>query len=618
MINTPSTHRAVAGWFPASMRGLGACLPALLLLACGDGPGMPGTGEPAGAITGKLIVHIFNLGQRSETRYILEQPGGEQRELRFESPPELASGATVRVFGTDDGRAIAVSRFEVTGETRGEQGEIEGSQGALIDGAKKPSKRWAFILVDTGNGVDLSRQAATDRLFSDAPNSIRSYYREVSYGLQELSGDVLGPFEITPPADLCENFVQAAEMVAPMIEGTYDQYLWYFGSPIADCPWEGVAQLGTAAGPTQHSFYNASAQCVVLVQEPGHNFGMVHSSSLRCNRAGVAASMIAGSTDGQCSHSEYGNPYDPMGGGSSGSQCLHMNGVQKAYQGWLGGCNIVKAGTSGRFTIHPLEKSCNGVQMLQVPLPAARSLSFPDSLGSTLRTGIITSYYVELRAPIGLDAVLKTPRVLIVAAGDLREARLRGNPNWLIDTTPETASLGDASLGVGKTFSDPAPDGPKITLVSVDVNSAVIEVQLGAGRSSLAIPGTGTCSDDDDSPFTAPGPAECLASSGTAAGNPAPADAGASAAGADAGAHSPEGGTGYLPPPPNVTPAPVTDPAVAPIPSSITPGHVGGGGCRTGGADPAPAAGNLAITFLVLLLVLLGARRRRTGSTPGR
>ena len=426
MLKTSPTHRAARG----AMRGLSAFLPVFLFLACG---GLPEPADEPGAITGELTVHIFNLGERSEILHTLKLSGGEQRELRFESPPELVSGSTLRVFGADDGRAIAVSRFEVIGDEAG--GPLERKQRALIEGVQKPPKKWAFVLVDTGGGVNVTKQAAMDRLFSDRPDSIRSYYREVSYGLQELSGDIVGPLSFTPPAGgLCQNFSMAAQALLPMIQGTYNQYLWYFGSRIANCPWGGVAQLGAAARPTQHSFYNASAQCVVLVQEPGHNFGMVHSSSLRCTRAGAGASMIADATDGQCTHNEYGNPFDPMGGGGgTGSmqmlnRCFHMNGVQKSYQDWLGGCNIVRADTSGTYTIYPLEKACNGVQVLQVPLVTRRTLNFPPSPGATLQTGVITSYYVEMRSPVGLDAGLQTPRVFIVAAGDSARRALARQP----------------------------------------------------------------------------------------------------------------------------------------------------------------------------------------------
>ena len=172
-----------------------------------------------------------------------------------------------------------------------------------------------------------------------------------------------------------------------MLGGSYNQYLWYFGSRIGGCPWAGVAQLGTAAGPTraqllqrQRGVRGAGAGARAQLRH-----GPLLEPALHC-AAGAAASMIVGAEEGECTHSEYGNPFDPMGGGGSGSQqmlnrCYHMNGVQKAYQDWLGGCNIVKATTSGRFTIYPLEKACNGVQLLQVPLPAARTLRFPALAG---------------------------------------------------------------------------------------------------------------------------------------------------------------------------------------------------------------------------------------------
>jgi hypothetical protein len=329
---------------------------------------------------------------------------------------------------------------------------------------------------------------------------------------------VLGPFQIdatSVPGGLCQNFQVVGQTLRPMIQGTYDQYLYYFLSPIRNCPWGGVAILGTAAKPTRDSYYNASAECVVLVQEPGHNFGMVHSSALRCSKGGSAVSMIDPDdpNGGSCQHDEYGNSWDPMGGGNPGSSqvlstCYHMNGVQKAYQDWLEGCNIVKAGTTGTYTIYPLESACNGTQLLQIPLPASRRLDFPPSQIATLTSATLTAYYLEYRVPVGLDRGLRTPRVFVLAAGNLKEARLRGNANWLVDMTPGTRTVNDADLAVGKTFSDPADNGPKFTVVSADETRAVISVQLN-GEAASEVPGNGTCS--DDTPFTGPGAATCEA-----------------------------------------------------------------------------------------------------------
>ena len=620
-----------------SLAGLSASLLSALLVAgsacTGElppaEPGAP-SGDRSGALAGaawqgELVVHMLDFEDHAELKHFLRAPDGSSRELRFSQPaPELASGTSLRVTGELDGETLVVRRFEVL-DPPAPAGGLERRASSLINATKKRPKRWAFILVDIGAGVRLTKAEAERRLFSEDPTSVSSYFREVSYGMQELSGDVLGPFKTTAAAaGLCQNFGTAVNELGPMIPGTYDQYLWFFGSRISGCPWAGIAQLGTADRSTKHSAYNGIAECVVLVQEPGHNFGMVHSSAIRCSRGGAAVSMVAAGDGGSCTHDEYGSPFDPMGGGTVGSaqelnRCYHMNAVQKAYQGWLGGCNIVTAETSGIYTLYPLEQACNGAQMLSVPLPAPRVLSFPASPGATLRSGTLTNYYVEYRVPVGLDARLQTPRVFVVGAGNLREGNTRGNPNWLIDMTPETRSVLDAQLAVGKTYSDPATNGPKITVLSADATKAVIQVQLNGGEASMAM-GSGKC--DDGMPFQAPGPSECAGAPaappttpGSNAGIPPLPDAGMSSGGSG-------GAGGGTEPTPGTTPG--TD---ASLPSAATdarggPAAPGGGGtsttsepavagscgCRVGGVV---ATGNAGPLLLVGLAGVMLFRRRR-------
>jgi MYXO-CTERM domain-containing protein len=582
---------------------------ALLLSACeGDFAEAPPP-EPAstGGYTGELVVHMFDFLDRTEIRHVLRSPDGATRQLDFPAgAPELASGTPLRVFGTDDGQVLTVRRFDVLEDPA--SAGLDRRASALINGVKKKTKKWAFVLVDTGAGVALTKEDATRRLFSTEPTSIASYYKEVSYGTQELTGDVLGPFKVSATvaaSNLCQNFGAVANELGPMIQGAYDQYLWYLGKNIPRC-WAGIALLGSADRPGRHTFYNNIAACVVLVQEPGHNFGMVHSSTMNCTRGGAPVSMVVPG-DGTCQHDEYGSPFDPMGGGSVGAaqnlnRCYHMNGVQKAYQDWLGGCNVVKTSTSGTYTIYPLETACNGVQMLQVPLASPRVLQFPPSPAATLRSGTISAYYVELRAPVGLDTALQTPRVFIVAAGDLRESNQRGNPNWLIDTTPETRSVLDAQLAVGKTFTDPAPGGPKITVISADATKAVIQVQV-AGGQPLMTPGTGVCG--NDMPFTAPGPSEC----GAAAAAP-PSDGGGPVPVADAGATD-TGGVS--------TPGPIGQPGVDAAPTVPGPGPipVDAGGARTDtGNNTPPVVGETAALESSSCSCRVGAASTGGGSAP--
>jgi MYXO-CTERM domain-containing protein len=601
---------------PAGLAG--PALAAAILLACAPAP----TAEedlpvPPGAIRGQLVTSMFDFSDHSEVRHTLRLASGQERELRFQgTTPELPAGGTVDVWGSDDGTSIRVSRLAAV-----RSDDLFEGRSALINGTKKPAKRWAFVLVQNGTTANLTNATANTKLFGDTPSSIKTYYHEVSYGLQDLAGDVVGPLPFDPanaPGGLCQNFQVVGQALRPMIQGTYDQYLFYFLSPLRGCPWGGVAILGTAAKPTRDSYYNAAAECVVLVQEPGHNFGMVHSSALRCSKGGVPVSMVDPDdpNGGSCQHDEYGNSFDPMGGGNPGSgqmlgTCYHMNGIQKAYQDWLEGCNIVKAGTTGTYTIYPLENACNGTQLLQIPLPTSRRLDFPPSAVATITAGTLTSYYLEYRTPVGLDRALTRPRVFVLAAGNLKDARLRGNANWLIDTTPDTRTVNDADLAVGATFTDPAPNGPKFTVVSADATKAVISVQLN-GEAASTMPGNGTCS--DDTPFTGPGVATCEATAGSGG---APGSGGTGGAGGDGAGGAGQGGTGGGPDMPPVIPdagapdgshlraaadADDTSPD-AQVPPVAQVVH-GGCSCHVGGQQPAAWP-------LVLAIVLVGRRMTR-------
>jgi MYXO-CTERM domain-containing protein len=462
-------------------------------------------------------------------------------------------------------------------------GPVEPHAGALI-GAPTKTRRWAFVLLDIdGKGNPIDKVNAQSVLFSpDRPDSIRSYFREVSYGVQDLEGEVFGPIPYQM-GGRCDTD-RLAQALTPQINGKFDQYLWFFGTQQAACDWAGIADLGRADRPTRNSWYNSFHSCTVLVQEPGHNFGMVHSSAMRCTVGGKPVPIAwPDMTGADCRHIEYGNPFDPMGGGD----CFHMNGVQKAYQDWLGGCNVVKATESGTYTIYPLESACDGPQLLQIPFPQSRSFS---------NAGSLTGYYLELRAPVGYRDRKLQPQVLVMVANDVREARFTGNPNWLLDMTPETQKLGDEALPVGQRFEDLLPGGPKFTLLSVDATKAVVQVELQGQAADPGHQGKGLCSDMTDyQPGT---PVKCVAP-------PTPA------------APAPDGG---LPPPPDagtpVTPPPMFGPDAGSKPASgkdagaaeppddpvVPPAHAASSGCSVA---PAGSGG------VGLLMVLLLAWRRR-------
>ena len=184
----------------------------------------------------------------------------------------------------------------------------------------------------------------------------------------------------------------------------FDLYLWYFGRTSV-CSWSGLSS-------GEDTFYNGSSGCVVLAQEPGHSFGFAHSSSLECQDAsGGVVSML--DDPNQCTHNEYGNRYDTMGGG-----CRHFSAYQKVYRNYLQKCNGVNVRSSGTFTLHPIETPCDATQVLQVPMAHVRTLNSSGGGGGDRMTEL-AHYLVEFRAPIGFDSSM-VPSVLINAAPNYR------------------------------------------------------------------------------------------------------------------------------------------------------------------------------------------------------
>ncbi|HET8939751.1 MAG TPA: hypothetical protein VFN67_40205 [Polyangiales bacterium] len=341
------------------------------------------------------------------------------------------------------------------------------SMQSLIDGMKYKSRTFGFVLVDIGGGINLTKEEAQKRLFGVGPTdkSIKQYYNEASYGTQDISGEVLGPFSY-PMNGRCDN-TGMARTLKPMI-GMYDHYLWYFGSRTQSCQFSGLAEGGLPDRPTNDTWYNGSANCVVLIQEPGHNFGMMHSSSMTCGMT-----PFADDPDATCMHNEYGDRYDPMGG-----SCNHMNAWQKVFEGWLQQCNGLKVKSSGMYTLQPLELACDGPQVLQIPMPKTRP--FGRSGGGGLATvENIAFYYLELRTPRGFDSTMRnSPVVLVHVAEEFRDRMDRGRHTWILDMDPQTRTLD--GLVAGGSFMDPA-GGVSFEVVSVSMDSATINVTIPNG-----------------------------------------------------------------------------------------------------------------------------------------
>lgn len=529
----------------------------------------------------------------SETAYFAQGRDGREWRLIFERDPGLESDARVALWGRRAGEVFVVSNFAIDAEPPA----TTPRRGALTAVTPVPARTFAFVLVDTGGGVNITANAARQVLFDanffmPGRGSVRRYYREQSYGIQDITGDVFGPLSYAPTSS-CDTAVVSATLRAQVDQlagGRSDHYLWYFGSRQSGCGFAGAAALGSPARPQQDSWYNASSGCSVLVQEPGHNLGLQHSSSMVCpgNQPFVDA------PDRTCTHNEYGDLFDTMGSG-----CRQMNGWQKSFQGWLQGCNSVKVTASGTFNLFPLEAACDGVQLLQISMPKTRPFSHSGGgSGAMVDSDLLTSYYVELRAPIGFDQGL-APMVLVHVAGDRGDPFASGLHTWLLDMTPGTPTFADAALPVGQSFKDPA-GGLTISVLSASATQASIKVEVSNPSNGGGPP---TCL--DGTTLIAPGPTSCSAAvTGTGGAGGDRGDGDNPSDGGRGGA----GGSG-LAPGDAASPGDGADDTAGDLSGAVAPP----GGCACRLAPSAPDAGPAALLAAPALAAaaLLTRRRRR-------
>ena len=109
----------------------------------------------------------------------------------------------------------------------------------------------------------------------------------------------------------------------------------------------------------------------MTAHELGHNYGLLHAHSWDCGTSVLGSS---------CSRSEYGDPFDTMGGG-----LRQFSAYDKWSLAWLGaGAYTSMSGGSAAVALSALEAP-SGVRGLQLSTDAGRT------------------YWVEWRQAIGLE-----------------------------------------------------------------------------------------------------------------------------------------------------------------------------------------------------------------------
>jgi hypothetical protein len=471
------------GGFGFGGLALGAAISASLL-ACASEP----SGEDApGAIQGELqAISVMGVpnGQRSMI-YSLRVPGStKDLPLDFDADPNLPSKTTLKVWGTDDGDTLHVTRHQVIeSETDPELDRL------AIIGGPTTERRIAWVQMNmNGTGVNQTVEQANqiifDRnmpgpLFGTTHNATRNdktlvqYYDEVSYGMLRLVGQVEGPIPYT--GTVCNVFDPignaARDAIADMGR-MYDHYFLFWGAD-QNCG-TGWGAQGTRSRPRSYIWLDNATFCVATAQEIGHNFGWMHSSTTDCG-----SSVLTNNMSG-CTSSEYGSQLTVMGGG-----CRHLNAIEKWYQGWLLQCNGVRVNSSATFTLFPIETACNGIQVLQIPFPTGaptRQTSTSQSNGNVT----LSNYYLELRTSVGVDTGV-TPGVYVHVAGNVPAPNANGPRTFVLDMQP--SSNGTSPMTIGERYDDPA-GGVSFVVNSFDATSASVTVTVSGSGANTCIDGT--------------------------------------------------------------------------------------------------------------------------------
>jgi hypothetical protein len=437
-------------------------LAALLQGCSSDGEIMQ---EPQG-LRGELMIRIADYeDQNPSLHYFLITEGGQEYELVFEQAPELEPGSLLEVHGPiEEGETprIVVDSFSLIDDG------VETSEQPLLNSTPRSDYSVAVLLVHWGSPDTMTTATMKGKLFTNA-DSTSNFFRESSHGIQGISGEAFGWYQIGNPggcnASTIATSAKAAAAAAGVDLSKYKQIMYYFPR-YSSCSWAGLGQIGSPSSPATDSWYNGYSDCVVLSHELGHNWGLMHAHS-------CTSSLPSGS--GTCSSfSEYGDPFCPMGGG-----CYQMNAVEKGEMGWYGKCNIVTANTGGTFDLVPIETSSDGIQALRVPRGNGRYL------------------YIESRGALGLfDTIRNDSRdaiyngVLIHEGPEVQpiHSNLDSRAPYLIDANSATSTMNDAALGVGQTYTN---GNISITLSSKSSASAKVQVSVSGGTgNALCMDGT--------------------------------------------------------------------------------------------------------------------------------
>lgn len=284
---------------------------------------------------------------------------------------------------------------------------------------------------------DLRQPFSTADIRSVIFGTVNDFYKEVSFGQTWLAGEAYGWLTLPGSAKNDRNAIASEAASAAAAAGidlsVYNRHVFIF--PTQSFPWGGWAIIG---GSSSKAWINGDPSLRIVAHELGHNLGLSHANAL----------VFPGTSfDSQTSGTNYdqADRYDTMGKFG----VFHFNARNKERLGWM---TVQQVTQSGTYEIFPIE----------LPGSQNKGLKFQTPSGRL--------YYVEYRQNFGFDQFYHpnvTNGVLI---------HLYQTPSVILDMTPETVSLDDPALGLGRSYTD--PDGITISVIKKTAGSILVNIQM--------------------------------------------------------------------------------------------------------------------------------------------
>jgi chitodextrinase len=438
---------------------LAGCLVALVVQPALAGAA--GTGGTKVTVQGTLqLVHADDFaGRRAHTYAYFVRTEHGRIQLAFDgaAPDQSMAGATVRVSGT-----LSKGIVHVGGSSGGGMQTVSSATVA----AGPQSKNVLVIQFNFSNdrSTPWTQAFATGVVFTNA-SSVAAYYNEESYGQLTMTGSVTPWLQISNDNSGCAygawaSAANSAATAAGISLSGYTQYVYAFPRA-ASCGWAGLAYL-----PGTQNWANGEMDLRVVGHELGHNFGVHHANSMNCTSSGARVWLSA---PANCTSTEYGDPFDIMGS----SSWRHENNYHLAQLGFFGAADKQDVTTTGTYQLGVADISSTTPKLLRLA-----------------RAGTGTWFYLEFRQPYGsyFDNFGSSDPAVTGVSIRLGYDYSNLSQSQLLDTTSGTSSFSDASLGAGRSVTDPTAN-VTFTTVSVSSTGATVQISFGPDTQNPTMPG---------------------------------------------------------------------------------------------------------------------------------